>query len=446
MNYTLKIKKIVPHILKCSLSLTITLSTTNLMAQKPVVTLEKLWQEAMVNSQEIKVNQMQLTEAEQQILSAKNPTLPEVDFNLSMGYLGNGYLTDRNFKNGMSVENPHFMNNFSIKASQLIYGGGVVKNAIKMAQKGRDIAQLNLEASQQDLKMMIAGYYLDLCRLHNQTAVLDDNLQLCDIVIANMKVMQQQGTALSNDILRYELQKESLLLSKRKIQDALQIVYRKIATVTHHDGQNDFIPDTTLINNIIDFQTDSTWQHLALNGNTFVKITEANSQLNEYQLKTTQSNNLPKVVLIAEEHFDGPITIEVPVIDKNFNYWFAGVGIQYSLSSIYKNKCEVKRAEIALKTSQEQQTLARENIGDNAYAAYTDLLTSDAETLTQQKSVELAGKNYNVILSRYNNGLSTITDMLDAANTKLDAELGLVNSKINVLYNYFKLKYICADL
>ena len=442
----MNIKYLKLQTMKLALSFIMLCYAVDLSAQKPIITLEKLWQEALENSQNIRVNQLLLSEAESKIISVKNSNLPDIDVNLSLGYLGNGYLTDRSFKNGLSVENPHFMNNFAVKASQLIYGGGVIKNAVKMAQIGRDMAQLKLEASMQDIKMMIAGLYLDLCRLHNQTTVLNDNLRLCDIVIANMKVMEQQGTALSNDILRYELQKESLLLSKRKVQDALQIVYRKIATATHHEGVNDFVPDTSMFNHVIDFQVDSLWQQLALNNNINVKIAEAASKCSQYQLNTIKSDNLPKVVVIAEDHFDGPITIEVPVIDKNFNYWFAGVGVQYNLSSLYKNKHNVKRAEIALQTSQEQQVLAQEAVGDNVFAAYTDLLTSDAETLTQQKSVELSGKNYNVTLSRYNNGLVTITDMLDAANTKLDAELGFINSKINTLYNYYKLKYICAEL
>jgi outer membrane protein TolC len=60
--------------------------------------------------------------------------------------------------------------------------------------------------------------------------------------------------------------------------------------------------------------------------------------------------------------------------------------------------------------------------------------------------VELASKNYNVTLSRYNNGLATITDMLDASNTKLNAEILLVDSKINLLYNYLKIIYLNSQL
>ena len=38
--------------------------------------------------------------------------------------------------------------------------------------------------------------------------------------------------------------------------------------------------------------------------------------------------------------------------------------------------------------------------------------------------------------------LSLLTDMLDASASKLDAEMRLVNARVDVLYYYFQLKYI----
>ena len=37
-------------------------------------------------------------------------------------------------------------------------------------------------------------------------------------------------------------------------------------------------------------------------------------------------------------------------------------------------------------------------------------------------------------------------NMLDASNMKLSADMALVNARINMLYNYFKLKYITNTL
>ncbi len=42
--------------------------------------------------------------------------------------------------------------------------------------------------------------------------------------------------------------------------------------------------------------------------------------------------------------------------------------------------------------------------------------------------------------------MALITDMLDAANAKLDAEQQLVNARINIIYYYYKLQFISGTI
>ena len=99
-----------------------------------------------------------------------------------------------------------------------------------------------------------------------------------------------------------------------------------------------------------------------------------------------------------------------------------------------------------MRHSQQRQREATEALENAIQAAYTNYLTAFAELNAQQKSVELALQNYRVIQKRYENGLALITDMVDAANVKVDAELALVSARINVIYNYYQLKYVSNTL
>ena len=68
------------------------------------------------------------------------------------------------------------------------------------------------------------------------------------------------------------------------------------------------------------------------------------------------------------------------------------------------------------------------------------------EVATLEKSVQLAHENYGVIENRYRNDIVLVTDMLDASNQLLDAELQLENSRINVIFNYYRLKNTSGNL
>ena len=77
---------------------------------------------------------------------------------------------------------------------------------------------------------------------------------------------------------------------------------------------------------------------------------------------------------------------------------------------------------------------------------YIHYLESYEELRTREKRLELAERNYNIVFTRYSADMALITDMLDAANSKLDAEQQLVNARINIIYYYYKLLFTSVTI
>ena len=261
-----------------------------------------------------------------------------------------------------------------------------------------------------------------------------------EIVVATL------GTALKNDITRYELQKETLKLQLAKVQDTRKIMNHQLVTTLHLPAGTEIVPDSTLLNEEVTALAENDWQMMASQSNVGLQQAQLAMKMNEQKVKLERSELLPKIALVAGEHLDGPITIEVPVLDNNFNYWYVGVGIKYNLSSLFKNNKKVRQAKLNVRRAQEEYSLAQEQIENGVQANYVNFLTSFTDLRTQEKSVELADQNYNVTSNRYKNDLALLTDMLDASNMKLSADLGLVNARINLIYSYYKMKYITHTL
>lgn len=137
---------------------------------------------------------------------------------------------------------------------------------------------------------------------------------------------------------------------------------------------------------------------------------------------------------------------QVPVLDNNFNYWYVGVGTNTIFLLYLKTTRKCSQAKLNVRRAQEEYSLAQEQIENGVQANYVNFLTSFTDLRTQEKSVELADQNYNVTSNRYKNDLALLTDMLDASNMKLSADLGLVNARINLIYSYYKMKYITHTL
>ena len=378
--------------------------------------------------------------------AAKAQRLPDVNVSLSASYLGDGKIWDRDFGNAMTVDMPHFGNNFAIEAQQVIYAGGAISSGIRQAELGKQLAELDLQKDIREVRFLLIGHYLNLYKLDNHIKVLQDNIRLTDEVIADMKARREQGTVLKNDITRYELQKEQLNLQLTRAMDARTTANFRLITTLHLPEGTEIKPDTAMLEQKIQTLTENEWQDMARANNILLKQTQTAIRLNEQKVKQERAERLPHISIVAADHLDGPVTIEVPALDNNFNYWYIGVGIKYNLSSLFKSNNRLRRARLNVRQAQENHQLAQEKIKNDVQEGYVNFMTSFTDLRTQEKSLKLADENYNVTDNRYKNGMALLTDMLDASNMKLNAGMELVNARINILYNYYKMKYITHTL
>ena len=422
------------------------LCSQGLYAQSQLMGIDELLRLADAQSKSIQTYRTGTEAAGEALKAAKAQRLPDVNVSLSASYLGDGKIWDRDFGNAMTVDMPHFGNNFVIEAQQVIYAGGAISSGIRQAELSKQLAELDLQKDIQEVRFLLLGHYLNLYKLDNHIKVLQDNIRLTDEVIANMKAKREQGTVLKNDITRYELQKEQLNLQLTRARDARTTANFQLVTTLHLPEGTEIKPDTAMLEQKIQTLTENEWQDMARANNILLKQTQTAIRLNEQKVKQERAERLPHISIVAADHLDGPVTIEVPALDNNFNYWYIGVGIKYNLSSLFKNNNRLRQARLNVRQAQENHQLAQEKIKNDVQEGYVNFMTSFTDLRTQEKSVKLADENYSVTDNRYKNDMALLTDMIDASNMKLSADLGLVNARINILYNYYKMKYITHTL
>lgn len=427
------------------------------------MSLQSLFDLADQQSQRIKVSEAALKAAEEGVASAKTALLPSVELSVQGSYTGNAFMMSRGFSTSgtteyivpglgpQQVENgkqptPHWGNSFTAQASQMIYAGGAIRSGIEMARLGRQLAELDVEKNRQEVRFLLAGYYLDLCKLQNQSQVIDRNIELTEKVIGQMKARREQGTVLKNDITRYELQRQSLVLAKTQVDDARKIIRHQIATTIHLPEGEEFEVEELSYDDAALRHDETLWQETASGNNIDIRQASVATELAEQKVRNTRAASLPSVAVVAENNLFGPYTADLIPKNANVNVWFIGIGVRYNLSSIWKNKHDIRKAKHEQTQARESVRLAREGVENGVQACYTNLLTSTVEVQTQEKQVELADQNYAVVRNRYDNDLALLTDMLDASNMKLSADMALVNARINMLYNYYKLKYLTHTL
>lgn len=410
------------------------------------VQLSDLFRLADENNRSLKLSVYQEQLAAEAVQQEKNKLLPSVEASLVFSYNGDGWLTDRNFKHGMRAPIPDFGNNFAVEAKQIIYAGGAIKSSIALAKLNQQSATFELDKNKQDLRFVISGYYLELLKLDNQKKVLEQNLFHIDKLIEQINAKYKQGTALQNNITRYELQKQSLELGLLKLENTTTIINNELVKLlvlpkgtTLLLSKEGNLPSDEMIN------SDS-WNQLASQNAPVLQQMQINVAKAKKEEILAKSEKLPQLFAFASDYLNGPIMIEVPPINQNFNYWYAGVGLKYDIASLYKSQTKLKSSKMATQMAMESNEMVKEELATAIDAAYIRYLESIKVYQTQLKGVQLATENYDVVKNRYLNNLVLITEMLDAENAKIDAELQAINAQINILFQQYQLKKLSGAL
>lgn len=414
-------------------------------AQQQVLTMDEMFRLADANSKSIAARQLAVDEAAEAVRVAKNDRLPSIEASLSLSYIGDGWMADRDFSNGMKADIPHFGNNFALKATQVVYSGGAISTGIEMSELQKQIADLELANNRQDVRFLLAGYYLQLFQLHNQEEIYEKNIEQTRLLVDEITAAHRQGTALKSDITRYELQLQNLELGLTNTRNRRNIINRQLTTTLGLDNSVEIKPDTTLLAVRLDQRNESFWQD-EMQKAPALQLAGLAVDMGKKQEQMAKAERRPSVALFASNNLDGPILIEVPPINSNFNYWMVGVSFSYKFDSLFKSNKKLKKAQIATRKAQQDFEYAEEQLSNGVHASYIDLQEAYERLRTKEKSVQLAHENYSVVHSRYINGLSLITDMLDASNIQLSSELELANAQIGILYQYCLLKKTVGDL
>lgn len=412
-----------------------TVSISNATAQTKRLSMDEVFQLADEQSLSLAASRSEIEEAEEGVSSAKSNRTPDIDFNLQLSYLGDVRIMDRDFSNGFNTSTPHFGNTFSVAVTQVLFAGGAIKKSIELSELKTTIAKLRYEGNRQAVRLLVAGYYLDLCQLRNQILILQKNKEQTQKLVDDIKANYEAGTALKSDITRYEMQLQDLDLRLTQAHNAFDITNSNLVAALDLPHSTVIEPDTNIVNLQESVANESEWLQ-KVDVSPAVRISESIVDINTKSEEIAKAAYRPTIVLRAEDNLNGPITFEIPTIDKNVNYWYVGVGVSYNLGAIYKQKHAVSKLRTATATARTQYEALQNDMRAKVHAAYVKYQEALSIRRTREKSLQLAHENYDVIQYRYLNGMALVTDMLDASNQQLSAELMLINSQMSIVYSH----------
>lgn len=411
-----------------------------------MMTLEELFDIAESHSAALRPSLTARTEAELAVIEARAERLPDISASLSLSYLGDGFTTRRDFSDYQKAPIPHLGTGLSVMVSQPVYTGGAITAGIELAELKSTAARYAAELSRDNIRFRLTGFYLDIYKYTNLRKVVESNIAAAEQVLEDIRARHDQGMALQNDITRYELVVTELRLDLVRINNTLEILNNNLAETAGLPEGTVIEPDTTILARSLPVQDEEWWRSRSAESAPALKLARQSVDISRTAENLVRAERLPNIGLQAGWNLNGPILTEIPPINRNLSYWFVGVGISYSLSSIYNTNKSLARSRAATQRALDELDAASEALDMAVRADHVRYLEAYEMLRSRNLSVELARSNYHTVATRYNAGMALITDMLDAANARIDAEQQLVNARIDIIYYYYKLLFTSGQI
>ncbi|WP_412468246.1 TolC family protein [Pedobacter sp. KLB.chiD] len=392
------------------------------------------------NYRALKVSRLAVDLAGQRVEVAKLQRLPGASATVMGGYLGNATILDPDFSNAKTIPMPHFSNTFALQASQVIFKGNAINNAIGITSLQEQLSVIGFQENLMGAKLLVIGNYLDIFKLYNQRQVYEKNLSLALLRLKQITVLYHQGMVTKNDVIRTELQIANIRMAITILNNNYNIINKQLTTITGLNENMVILPDTSILERKPVLNNYTVYRDQAQNNAPAIRAAQTGVTIAQHSVAMAKADRLPTLSAYAGNNLARPITTALPPLDKYTNGWQAGLSLSFNIASIYTAPKTVRLNKIQLKQAEENEKLTRDNrnIAVNAAFIKHQEAISLSETLTE--NVRLAGENYRITEKKYLNQLALLIDVLDATNAKLDAELQLINSKINILYTYYQLQ------
>ncbi len=424
------------------LSVFISIVSTDVIAQSDTIKLsmQQIFDIADSKSHSIKEAEYLIENALHELGHIKMQFSPDINMTVTAGYQGNATVMSRNFTNSESIVLPHFSNNLSLQINQPILD--ITLNKEKELRKSTNkVLDVQLQLKKQDIRFMLADWLLQYIKYNNINDILEKDRARIQKLLQETNYRYEQGTALRSDVTYYKLELQKRELDIIKNNNLLKILNFQFARIL------DFPEDTV----IIPYEEISLPQQLNeidLQPAFSLSYIESINQYKESLANEAfvRSVKWPQLSGWLENSLTGPLSSSTSPLNKNINNWGVGIKLSYSIGNLYKYKSKIKSAQSLSKSIAEHSDLVYRKTETELFTIRTKLKELLEEFDIRIEQIRLAEDLYQLTYERYSGGTAILTEMLDARNNLLQANIEYLNTQIEAYYQYCIIKKIMGEL
>lgn len=424
-------------------------------------TLEQAIEYAIDNSDEIKLDYLDIEDANQSVREFKSIGLPQIDANLNYQYniittknalqdfisptvyevlfdedvlerrdLGPPESFEVSFQTKQSIS-------AGINASSLLFDGSYLVG-LRAARLYKELTKKSLKITEQEIKSNITKAYMACLILEKNISILENNISTISKTRDEAEALYNEGFIEQIDLLRQDLNLNNIKSEKQKLDQNLLLSKNVLKFQMNYP----FGDEISLTDQIETFENtfsvyDTNLQELDYNNRAEYDQILTGQELNYLDLKRIKKGNLPS--LVAQASLSGSLqrnelfnSDEVGLLPASF----VGLGVRLPIYDGNERKAQVQRRKIKIDQTEIEKQQFEKAVNmqfENAKLNFNNALT--ALNFSKQ-SLALAEDIYSKTSIKYSEGVGSSLEVNQA-------ELSLFQSQsnyINALYDLLNAK------
>ncbi|MGQ2982947.1 TolC family protein [Flavobacterium sp.] len=379
---------------------------------------------ALENKAEAKKAKLSIENSEYQIQEVRARALPTITANGNLTYNPILQLNAVDFGGGTQLLafGQDWVSTAGVNLNQAIFDMSVF-TGLKAARSTREFYQVNAQLTEEQVIERVANNYYQVYVQRQQLSIIDSTYANTSKVRDIIKGQFENGLARKIDLDRMNVNLSNINTQRQQLINAVQL----------QENALKFYMGMPIATPIMLPKTEFNVTPLAVNDSPDVtqrseyQLLKKQEQLLFYQKKSIEAEYYPSLSLTAGYNYigQGP---QIPYFAKPADgvYWsdFSSIGVNLKVPIFngFGTRARVRQATIDLKETEEDLKDTRLSLDLAFENAKTQINNSIITINNQRENAKLAQEVLDNTQNNYQNGLATLTDLLDAENSYIEAQ------------------------
>lgn len=407
-------------------------------------TLEDCINYALEKNIQLQQNKISLQETEEDVKNAKSALFPSLSFNTGHNLVNRPYQENSATVNGTEIisssRNTTYNGSYSLSAQWTLWNGNKRLNNLKQQKKNRDIAQLTVAETENELKEQIAQLFIQILYADESIQINKGTLEVSKATCERARTLFEEGSISKADLAQLEAQASNDQYQVVTAESTLRNYKLQLKQLLELDGTAEMELELPELNDehvmeLLPSQADV--YRTALASRPEIQSGKLNVDNAKLNISYARAGYMPTISLSASTSSTTNNASQNNWAQQMKYGWNNMIGINLSIPIFdqRQTKSAVRKAKLQYSASQLNLMTQEKELYATVEELYLNALNAQQQFAAAEAKVESSQTSYDMTSEQFNLGMKNTVELLTEKNNLLSAKQEQIQAKYMAILN-----------